>query len=86
MGGRNHQGPDRRAVMHRREGAALPLPLAGEGVGGLRPPFLIENADAKHRLWVGVRRESYCSSGESFPHPVRIYRCDPTSPQAGEVN
>jgi hypothetical protein len=30
---------------------SLSPPFAGRGVGGLRPPFLMKNADAEHRLW-----------------------------------
>jgi hypothetical protein len=31
----------------------------------------------------GCLRESHCPSGESFPHPERMLRCDPTSPASG---
>ena len=44
------------AVLGVGEGMGEPFvslsPLAGRGVGGLRPPFLaLKNADAKRRLW-----------------------------------
>jgi hypothetical protein len=55
---------------------SAPSPACGGGIGGLRPPSLIENADAKHRLWVGVPPRVTLPVWREFPHPHRILRCD----------
>jgi hypothetical protein len=47
----------------------LPVPLAGEGIGGQGPPFAKKNADAEHRPWRG----SFDRLGLAVrcPHPPR---------------
>src|SRR5260370_37102709 len=62
-----------------------PSPACGGGIGGLWPPSFIKNADAKHRLWVGVPPRVRLFVWREFPPPHRIFDALRPPPQAGEV-